>query len=329
MIGGAARGDGAPGGGPTGRRYELLAPETGRLVREEPSAPDVGQVLVRVLANGVCASDLPTWSTRQPRYPMALGHEPVGEVVAVGSGVDLAVGIRVTGRIVSSYADFVLADARDVVVVPDAVPVVHALGEPLGCVVEAVRRTPIQLADRVAVIGLGFMGLCTVQLLAYAAGTARLTAIDLREEARLVAQRLGADDAYHPGDLPERLTNGGGSGHGFNVVVEATGTQAGLDLATSLVRPHGTISVLGFHQGTRQVDMRAWNWKAIDVVNAHVRDGDLLTRSIRAGLELLAAGRMDIGCLITHRYGLDQVDDAFRALASKPSGFIKAVIVAD
>jgi threonine dehydrogenase-like Zn-dependent dehydrogenase len=280
-----------------------------------------------VQANGVCASDLPTWANRQPAYPVELGHEPVGEVVAVGPGVDLVIGTLVTGRVVPSFADFAVADVGDVVVVPSGIPPEHALGEPVGCVVEAVHRTPVRLADRVAVVGLGFMGLCTVQVLACQA-TARLTAIDLRADARGIALRLGADDAYHPGEVPEQLHHHDGHrGGGVDVVVEATGTQSGLDLATSLVRPHGTISVLGFHQGLRQVDMHAWNWKAIDVVNAHVRDRDRLTRSIRAGLDLLAAKRIDLGPLVTHRFSLDQVDDAFEALSAKPAGFVKAVIL--
>lgn len=308
-----------------GRRYELIGPRTGQVVREPVPSPSAGQVLVRVRANGVCASDLPTWSTRHSQYPVALGHEPVGEVVAGGPGVSLAEGTLVTGRLVHSYADFVLADVRDVVEVPDGVPVEHALGEPIGCVAEAVRRTPIHLADRIAVIGLGFMGLCMVQLLARTA-TASLTAIDLREDARLAALRVGADDAHHPNDLPQRMHYGDG-GHGIDAVVEATGTQSGLDLATSLVRPHGVISILGFHQGIRQVDLHAWNWKAIDVVNAHVRDRDLLGRSTRAGLQLLAAKRIDLAPLLTHWFPLDRVDDAFEALATKPPGFIKAVIV--
>lgn len=313
----------------SGRRYELRGPRTGQLVHQPAPDPGVGQVLVRVRANGVCASDLPTWATPQPRYPVILGHEPAGEVVSTGPGVDLVEGTLVTGRLVDSYADFVLADIRDVVEVPDGITVEQALGEPIGCVAEAFRRTPIQLADRIAVIGLGFMGLCLVQLLARSAA-ARLTAIDLREDARLLARQFGADDAYHPDELPERMHHGdGGPGRGLDVVVEATGTQPGLELATSLVRPHGTISILGFHQGVRQVDLQTWNWKAIDVVNAHVRDPELLARSTRAALELLAADRIDLRPLLTHRFPLDRVDDAFEALANKPPGFVKAVILND
>lgn len=287
------------------------------------------EVLIQVLANGVCASDLPTWTTAQPGYPIALGHEPVGTVVATGPGVELPTGIRVAGRLVPSFADYVVADVRNVVVVPDKVPTEQAIGEPLGCVVEGLRRTPVHMADRVAVIGLGFMGLCMVQLLV-ASGTARVTAIDLREDARAAALASGADDAYDPGELPANLldtTTRITDDRGFDVVVEASGTQPGLDLSTELVRPHGAISILGYHQGLRQVDLQTWNWKALDVVNAHVRDRGLLRESTRVGLEMIAAGRVDLGPLLTHRYRLERLDDAFEALRTKPPGFTKALVI--
>jgi threonine dehydrogenase-like Zn-dependent dehydrogenase len=112
------------------------------------------------------------------------------------------------------------------------------------------------------------------------------------------------------------------------VVVEASGTQDGLDAATVLVREHGVISVLGYHQGGRRsVDLQTWNWKAIDVVNAHVRDRGLLTDAIGERLELVRTGRIRPGALLTHRFPLRDVDLAFEALASKPSGFIKAIVV--
>ena len=130
----------------TARRYELRAPRIGRIVTQEVPAPGIGQVLVRVLANGLCASDLSPWREGEG----TLGHEPVGTAVEIGPGVALAPGALVTGRFVSSYADFVLADAADIVEVPDDVPLEQAIGEPLGCVAEALRRAPVQLAERVA-----------------------------------------------------------------------------------------------------------------------------------------------------------------------------------
>lgn len=88
------------------------------------------------------------------------------------------------------------------------------------------------------------------------------------------------------------------------------------------------LSIVGFHQGGRRsVDLETWNWKSIDVVNAHVRRRDLLNDAIRRGLELVRSGRIRPGRLVTHRFRLEDLDGAFEAVASKPPGFIKAVIV--
>ncbi|MFI5694053.1 zinc-binding dehydrogenase [Kribbella sp. NPDC051586] len=299
----------------SGRRYELHGPRAGGPVPEQVPVPGIGQVLVRVLANGVCASDLTAWREGAG----TLGHEPVGTAVEIGPGVDLAPGTLVTGRFVRSYADFVLADSVDIVEVPADVPLEQAaIAEPLGCVVEAMRRAPVQLAERVTVIGLGFMGLCMIQLLKLAA-TACVSGVDFREDARTAALRAGADEVFAPAELATRSAD-------VDLVIEATGTQSGLDLATTLVRPHGRISLLGYHQSTRQVDLQSWNWKAIDVINAHVRDRHLLRSSTRAGLDLIAAGRVDFTPLITHRFPLDRVDEAFTLLETKPPGFTKAII---
>jgi threonine dehydrogenase-like Zn-dependent dehydrogenase len=94
-----------------------------------------------------------------------------------------------------------------------------------------------------------------------------------------------------------------------------------------MVRAHGVLSILGYHQGgMREVDVAMWNWKAIDVVNAHVRRREDLLESMRIGLALEEKGLIDLGSLVTHRFPLANVDQAFTALRDKPPGFIKAVV---
>jgi 2-desacetyl-2-hydroxyethyl bacteriochlorophyllide A dehydrogenase len=297
--------------------YLLTGPQRGELVTRDPGEPGPGQVLVNVLHNGVCASELALWLVGPGHgTPQPFGHEPVAKVVACGAGVSLPVGLWVTGRIGGSYAQRVLADADDVVALPAGIDSATALGEPIGCVVDGLDRTAVRPGDRVAVIGAGFMGRIAIQLLAHS-WVAAVVAIDTREDARRGALDDGADTAVGPD------TAHGGS---FDVVVEASGTQPGLDLATALAREHGVLSVLGYHQSARTVNMAAWNYKALDVVNAHVRDRARLRESTRRGLELVTAGRLDITRLITHRFPLDGIDGAFKALRDKPDGFVTAVI---
>jgi len=163
-------------------------------------------------------------------------------------------------------------------------------------------------------------------------GPSRIVAIDVREEARHRALALGADEVYHPDDVPadDLLTRFSewDSPKGMDVVIEASGTQAGLTLAGNMVRAHGILSILGYHQGNpREVDVEMWNWKAIDVINAHVRRRADLMESMRIGLALLASGLIDLACLVTHRYDLNGVDQAFADLRDKPAGFVKAVVL--
>lgn len=301
------------------RRSVIVAPMTSHLEQTEVREPGPGELLIQVIANGLCASDLPTW-LRGPSEPSTLGHEPVGRVVEVGDGVDtFSVGDMVTGRLSNSFAELIVAPAEYAVAVPPGLPYEVGIGEPLGCIVEAMRRARLDAGDRLAVIGAGFMGLCLIQLLATSA-IGELVAIDVREDALRSALTNGASTTATP-DKAARMTDA------FDVVFEVTGTKGGLDLATALTRPGGTLDIVGYHQGARMVDMQAWNWKAIDVVNGHVRDQRRLTESIRRGLDVAAAGRIDYASLFTHRYPLTDIDRAYANLRDKPEGFIKALIV--
>ena len=303
------------------RQYEISAPGAGTVTAKPLGSPGPGQALIRVIQNGLCTSEMLDWSlgTGAPR---AIGHEPVGEVVAVGEGARVRVGDIITGRIEASFSDFVIGGEDAMVVVPEGMNPLTVLGEPVGCVVEAARRSRIQPGQSVALIGAGYMGLLMTQVLTATEGVT-VTAIDTRQDALDHARSSGARHGVLSSHLTSALDDS------FDLVVEASGSQAGLDLATALVRLHGTVSILGFHQGMRQIDATMWNYKSIDVVNAHVRDMGLLAESTALGLEMQRDGRIDPASLITHRFGLSQVDEAFETLRAKPAGFIKAVIELD
>lgn len=288
-------------------------------------------VLIEMKLCGVCASELHTWREGGGLFPSRLGHEPYGIVAATGSGVKrFAIGDRVTGLATGAYSQYCLSPEDRLLPVPANVSDAGALGEPLGCLVNAVRRTPVGLADTVILIGAGYMGLGFLQI-ARLRGATRIIVVDVRRESLDLALTFGATEVYIPEEVPDEwfLTEFShwSSGRGADVVVEATGTQPGLELAGKLVKPHGVLSILGFHQGgPRAIDVGMWNWKAIDVVNAHVRKRDDLMESMRIGLELESSGQINIGSLVSHRFSLDQVDTAFEALEGKPEGFVKAVV---
>jgi threonine dehydrogenase-like Zn-dependent dehydrogenase len=113
----------------------------------------------------------------------------------------------------------------------------------------------------------------------------------------------------------------------FAVVIEAAGTQSALDTASRLVAAGGRLVVAGFHQdGPRTVDMQSWNWRGIDVVNAHERDPQAYVRGLREAVRLTVAGILDVERLVTHRLPLARLDDAFELARTRPAGLVKAVV---
>jgi len=310
----AVRDSGLPA---TIRGFELIGPAHGEIRERELPDPLPGQVVIAIRMTGICASELYDWK-QTPDHHVPVGHEPVGIVVALGGRSSFSVGDAVTGRVLRSFASHVIADETDLVRVPDGLDLANVLGEPVGCVVEGLRRTRLPDGAQVAVIGTGFMGLVMTQLLGSSL-VPYLVAVDPRSGARAAALENGADESCTPEDLESAADE-------FDVVVEATGIQSGIDIATRLVRPHGIISILGYHRTPRSIDMQQWNFKALDVVNAHVQDLQLLRDAVRVGLDLAASGRIDPGRLITHRFAPEQIDDAYVTLRDKPDGFIKAVI---
>jgi threonine dehydrogenase-like Zn-dependent dehydrogenase len=261
-----------------------------------------------------------------------MGHEPAGVVRAVGPNVThFKPSDRVTGLFMPAYSDVAVTSEANLLHIPDDLAFEYALGEPLACMINGQRCTPVDLADRVALIGLGFMGLGVLQLLKLR-GPREIIVIDPREDARARALELGANIAYDPSEVPDDLIlttwQDWEKPWGVDVAIEASGTQLGLTLASKMVRAHGILSILGFHQGgLRHVDVEMWNWKAIDVVNAHVRRHADLMESMRIGLDLIKANKFSFAPLVSHRFGLDEVDQAFTALLEKPHGFVKAVVL--
>jgi threonine dehydrogenase-like Zn-dependent dehydrogenase len=110
-------------------------------------------------------------------------------------------------------------------------------------------------------------------------------------------------------------------------VIEATGEQWPLDLAAELTRERGRLVIAGYHQGgPRQINMQLWNWRGLDVINAHERDPRIYVAGMREAVDAVARGRLDPAPLYTHTFSLDQIDQAMKMARSRPDGFLKALI---
>lgn len=296
--------------------------------REVPQ-PGPGQALVRVRACGLCTSELDVYLGHNPwaGFPMRPGHEVTGEVVALGPGVTaLTVGQSIAAaQAGGGYADYAVVNAVDcLVIAPHLLP--YALLEPLGCAVNTVRAVATAPGDGVVVYGAGFLGLTLIQLLRAACGPSYILAIARRPESLEQARRAGADEACTPDAMYD--ANGQLSGYqGAHLVLECTGQEEGLARASGLCREGGTIGIVGYHQGAgRTLPIHEWNWKALRIVNAHVRSAEIARDGARRALDLLTRGLLDPRPLITHRYSLDDLPRAFREAAERPTGFVKAVI---
>jgi L-iditol 2-dehydrogenase len=302
------------------RRFEMAdepVPKTG---------PD--EVLLRVASCGVCASELDMWTGQAgevfPRYP---GHEVSGVVEEAGPESGWRPGDPVAAWVTErGFAEYVAVGGDRCAAAGD-VPLHLALGEPLGCAVNAVELAAPALGDDVLIVGAGFMG-NLVQLLTQLRGPARVVVADTRPDALARAARLGATDVIDVTrrSLPEAVAGLTG-GRGADVTFEVTGTQAALAAAGDVTRMSGTLAIVGFHQGgTREIPMARWNWMAFQIANAHFREASTILHGMRAGMRLLASGRLTLEGLVTHSFPLAQIDAAFQTAHDKPEGFVKAVV---
>jgi threonine dehydrogenase-like Zn-dependent dehydrogenase len=312
------------------RAAVITAPGNAQLERLPTPDPGPGEVLVELEGCGVCGSDLPVWQGRPwfdyPREPGAPGHEGWGRIAAAGEGVRaLAVGTRVAAISYRSDAEFDVAAADAVVALPEELDGRPFPGEALGCAMNVARRSGLRPGQTVAVVGIGFLGALLVQLAARAG--ARVIAISRRPFALEVARTMGAEHVLGAGDDAVEAVQELTGGTLCDRVLEVTGRQAPLDLASQLVRVRGRLVIAGFHQdGRRTVDLQLWNWRGLDVVNAHERDPAAYVRGVRDAVDAVARGELDPAPLYTHEFALGEIAAAFDTAAERPDGFLKALV---
>jgi L-iditol 2-dehydrogenase len=313
-----------------------------------------GEILVKVLASGICGSDVMEWY-RIKKAPLVLGHEIAGEIVETGEGVErYKIGDRVfvshhipcntcryclkgyhtvcdtlhsTNFDPGGFAEYIRAPRlnvdRGVFVLPDEISFEEGTFiEPLGCVVRGQRIAHLQPGQSVLILGSGISGILHL-LLARALGAGRVITTDVNEYRLKAAKEFGADaviDARE--DIPARLRKLN-DGRLTDLVIICTGVLSAFTQALECVDRAGT--VLFFAPTDPGVNLPV-------PVNEFWRNGITLLPSYGAApldclqaIELIRSGRVPVKQMITHRLSLAETAFGFK-LVAEASESIKVII---
>jgi L-iditol 2-dehydrogenase len=327
-----------------------------RLEERPVPEPGPGELLLEVHASGICGSDVLEWY-RKKKAPIVLGHEVAGRIAKVGPGVTrYRVGDRVavnhhvpcntchwclaghhtacetlhtTNFDPGGFCEFVRVPAlqadRGVYPLPEGVTFEEgSFAEPLGCVVRGQRSAGLRPGQAVAVFGSGVSGVLHIAL-ARALGAGRILATDISEYKLDLARRFGADEAFLAGeDVSERVRAALG-GRGADLIVVCCGARSAFEQALRAVDRGGT--VLAFATTDPGV--------ALSVpINEFWRNDITLKPSYgnspydaRTALDLMAARRVPVADMITHRLPLEQTAEGFRLMSTPGSQSLKVVIL--
>lgn len=317
--------------------------------------PGLGEVTVRLRACGICGSDLHWWGEggvghRKAVYPCILGHEPAGEVVAVGRGVvSHGVGDRVAlepaitcgecefcgaGRrnpclrvvFLSSngapglYREYATIPAANADLIPAAFSFEKAtLIEPLSVIAHIVELTPVGPGDTVAILGAGPIGLLSAAV-AKTKGAARVWVADRVPHRLRLARAMRADAAYHVGEFAEAVLDETG-GRGADLVIDAAAKPATLGAGIAVARRGGTLVLVGIPSEVNLgVDLHAAMAKELRLQTVFRAN-----HGSAQAMEWLASGEVP-DVLITHRLPLGETQAAFERLEAYADGVGKVVI---
>ncbi len=328
------------------RAVTFQAPGEVRLEeRPEPELVDADDAIVKVEATGVCGSDLHIYHGRVEIEPgFTLGHEYVGTVTAAGDEVErVAVGDRVLGcygtacgecffckrgdfhkcdegrvfghgatlgSLQGAQADSVLVPHANLTLrkVPEGLSDGVALfaGDVMGTGYHAIEALEIEPGGTVAVLGLGPVGLCAVQV-AKAAGAETVIAVDSVEDRLGVAEAFGATPVHLTEEDPRGVVKSATEGRGVDGTVDAVGHPDALELACRITRKAGVVSATGVYAERLNLHMGIVWIKALTLRTGHAN----VIKHVDPVLEKLAAGELDPGPLVTHEMKLEAAPEAY------------------
>lgn len=318
-----------------------------------------GDLLVKVKAATVCGTDVRIFRGKKTtgiRYPSILGHEFAGEIVDTGGNATFMCGeavgvcpaipcghcanckrgfenicsnlIAIGYEIDGAFAEYIRIPARaveseNVFRLPQHIGWEKAsLVEPFSCVMNGQEKIEVGVGDFVVILGAGPIGLMHVKLARYT-GAYRIMVSEPNPARRVAALSAGADYAVDPTseDLPERVKHET-KGQGADKVIVAIGVPKLANDALQLVRKRGFVSLFaGFSASeTATLDVNAIHYGEIQVTGSF----GLTRLQFERSLNMIAQGHIELDSLLTHRFGLDQIDEALKT--AENGGAIKVVV---
>lgn len=323
-----------------------------RAVERRPPPP--GYAVVAVKQSGICGSDLHSYYGHWTQsHTFAHGHETCGVVTEVGAGVTtFQPGDRVviecfshcgdclycrTGQYThcqnrkgvsheqhGGFAEYTTAHVSGLFKIPDSMSDEEgALVEPLAVGVRALAQARATYQDRVAVIGGGTIGLLCMAV-AKANGV-KETLITVKYPQQAAAARaLGVDHVVDVTrqDLKEVVKELTG-GLGMDVVVETVGGAKDFEDALAITRRRGTVVLVAGYHKPLAVDLSRIVWSEVLVTGSNCYGYSGMHTDFQVAIDLIASGKVDVTKIVTHRFPLSQITEAFTVAADKELGAVK------
>lgn len=332
----------------------------GKMELHEHPRPEAGpgDIILNVKATGICGSDLQMNVDKDAPDKLPAGHEVAGVIEEIGPGVDPGLrGRRVAveiighgractvcwycrqGQFVScqnmgpseggGFAEYMKRKAIGCYPVPDTLSWEEAaLVEPLAVSIHGVRRGDMKGGETVAVLGSGNIGLTAIAA-ARALGAGTVLATARYEQQAALAKQLGADDAL-PDDGPAfwEAVADATDGRGADVTIETVGGHQSVTAgqAVEVTRRQGRIVIIGGYRRPFEFDFLTPMLKEQSIVFSScysVLDG---RHDYEVAIEMIASGKTQIDKMVTHRFGLEQIQQGFETAYDKSTGAVKVQI---
>lgn len=326
----------------------------------ETPSPGKGEVLVRIKMTSVCGSDVHGFdgSTGRRQPPVIMGHESAGVIAALGEGVtDYSVGDRVTfdstvycnecemckkgmvnlcarRRVLGvscddynqpgCFAEYVVLPAYILYRLPDKVTFTQAsMVEPLSVAYHAATRTQITPDDIAVVVGVGTIGLLTLQVVK-SFGVKQLIAVDIDDKKLEIAKKNGATDIVNSKDPDAveqilKLTDGGAT-----VALDATGINATVDLCLKCVRLAGRVVLIGNVAPTTDFPLQVVVTRQLSIFGSCASAGEY-----PQCLDLIADGKVDVDSMISKKVPLADGDLWMNKIYNGEDGLTKIAFICD